>query len=56
LPKVNVGKDEPIDRAIRRFKKLCIKESLFKETKRRQYYIKPSQRRRQKSAKAQRNG
>jgi small subunit ribosomal protein S21 len=49
---ITVGKDEPIERAVRRFKKLCIKESLFTETRRRRHYVKPSEKRRRKSARA----
>jgi small subunit ribosomal protein S21 len=46
LPEVNVRKDEPIEKAIRRFKKLCNREGLIKEIKKRKNYIKPSEKRR----------
>ena len=51
---VRVQENEPIDRAIRRFKKECDKEALIKEVKRRKHYMKPSERRRQRSIKGQR--
>jgi len=37
---------ESVEQMMRRFKKLCEKEGLTKETKRRQYFEKPSERRR----------
>ena len=37
---------ETVEQMLRRFKKLCEKEGLTKEIKRRQYYEKPSERRR----------
>ncbi len=37
---------ESIEQMMRRFKKLCEKEGLTKEVKKRQYYEKPSERRR----------
>lgn len=37
---------ESVQQMLRRFKKLCEKEGLTKDVKRRQYYEKPSERRR----------
>ena len=37
---------ESVEQMLRRFKKLCEKEGLTKEIKKRQYYEKPSERRR----------
>jgi small subunit ribosomal protein S21 len=37
---------ESVEQMLRRFKKLCEKEGLTKDVKRRQYYEKPSERRR----------
>ncbi|MFC1713948.1 30S ribosomal protein S21 [Candidatus Poribacteria bacterium] len=51
---IRVQENESIDRALRRFKKQCDKEALIKEVKRRKHYMKPSERRRQRSAKNQR--
>lgn len=36
---------ESVEQMLRRFKKLCEKEGLTKDIKRRQYYEKPSERR-----------
>jgi small subunit ribosomal protein S21 len=52
MPEVRVRKDESIEKALRRFKKLCNKESLIKEMKRRRSYVKPSQKRREKLGKS----
>jgi small subunit ribosomal protein S21 len=51
---VKVKKDESIDKALHRFKKLCDKEELIKEMKKRERYEKPSDRRRKQLIKAQR--
>ncbi|MFO0895282.1 MAG: 30S ribosomal protein S21 [Phycisphaerales bacterium] len=42
---------ESIEQMLRRFKKLCEKEGLTKDVKRRQYYEKPSERRRREMRK-----
>lgn len=44
---------ESIDQMLRRFKKLCEKEGLTKEVKKRQYYEKPSERRRRDMRRSQ---
>ncbi len=53
--KVTIRYGEPPERFFQRFKRLCAKEGVFKEIKRRRYYEKPSdkQRRRSKEAKRQ---
>ena len=43
---------ETVEQMLRRFKKLCEKEGLTKEIKRRQYYEKPSERRRRAQRKS----
>ena len=43
---------ESVEQMLRRFKKLCEKEGLTKEIKKRQYYEKPSERRRRNDRKA----
>jgi small subunit ribosomal protein S21 len=52
---VKVGKDEPIEKAIRKFKRLCDKMGIKKEAKARRYYEKPSDARRRELRKAERN-
>lgn len=48
---IKVRKDEPIDKALRRFKKQCDKEELTKEIRKRERYEKPSDRRRKRAVK-----
>ena len=43
---------ESVQQMLRRFKKLCEKEGLTKDVKRKQYYEKPSERRRRAMRKA----
>ncbi len=43
---------ETVEQMLRRFKKLCEKEGLTKEIKRRQYFEKPSERRRRAQRKS----
>lgn len=38
--------DEKLDSLLKRFKRICLKNALFKEMRRRTYYEKPSVRRR----------
>lgn len=45
---------ESVEQLMRRFKKLCEKEGLTKEVKKRQYYEKPSERRRREVRKGPR--
>ena len=45
---ISVGKDENIEKAIKRFKRLCEKAGIKKEAKARQHYEKPSETRRKK--------
>ena len=52
---VKVGKDEPIEKALRKFKRLCDKMGIKKEAKARRYYEKPSDARRRELRKAERN-
>ena len=53
--KIVVGKDENIEKALRRFKKLCERAGIKKELKARQYYEKPSETRRKAIRKAEKN-
>lgn len=51
MPAVRVKENEPFDVALRRFKRGCEKAGVLAETRRRQYYEKPtSVRKRQKAA------
>ena len=46
--KVTIRHGEPPDRFLQRFKRICSKEGIFKEVKRRRYYEKPSDRKRRR--------
>ena len=45
---VTLRKDEPIDVALKRFKKLCQKNGILQDIKRHQFYEKPSERKKKK--------
>ena len=49
---VKVRKDEPIEKALRRFKKKVDREGIIRQFKRHEAYEKPSQRRRRKRLRA----
>ncbi len=51
---VRIREDESIDKAIARFKKVCSKEGIVSEIKKRSYYEKPSEKRRRMLSKKQR--
>ena len=46
---VKVGKNETIDSALRRFKRTCQKAGTLAEVRKREYYEKPSVKRKKKS-------
>ena len=48
MPKVMVGKNEPVEKALRRLKKKIDKEGLMRQIRRHRHYEKPSERRRRK--------
>ena len=50
--RVKARSGETVDQMLRRFKKLCEKEGLTKDIKRKEYYEKPSERRRRDTRKA----
>ena len=49
MPGVRVKEGEPIERAIRRFKKQCEKAGILSELRKREHYEKPSVRRKKKA-------
>ena len=49
---VYIGPREDIDRAIKRFKKKCISNGIMDELKKKEYYVKPSDKKRIKRNKA----
>ncbi|MFH0764230.1 MAG: 30S ribosomal protein S21 [Candidatus Omnitrophota bacterium] len=48
MPKINVGEHEPLEKALRRFKKKIEIEGILKTLKARKHYEKPSERKRRK--------
>ena len=54
MVEATVRKDEPLERALRRFKKKYEKAGILKDIKRTAYYLKPSEERRIKRSKAKR--
>ena len=51
---VKVNPDEPIEKALGRFKKNCTKAGIVKEIKKRSYYEKPSEKKRRITLKRER--
>jgi small subunit ribosomal protein S21 len=49
MAEVKVGKNESLDRALRRFKKQCARTGVLSEARRRAHYEKPSVRRKKKA-------
>ena len=49
MPGVKISEDEPFEIALRRFKKQCERAGILSEVKKRQFYEKPSVRRKKKS-------
>jgi small subunit ribosomal protein S21 len=52
MPSVKVRENEPFEMALRRFKRTCEKAGVLAETRRREYYEKPTQERKRKRAAA----
>ena len=48
MTKIDVGTDEPIEVAIRRFRKKCERDGINRELKKRSFYEKPSLRKKRK--------
>jgi len=49
MAEVKVGKNETLDKALKRFKKQCARTGILSEARRREHYEKPSVRRKKKS-------
>lgn len=52
MPSVKVKENEPFEFALRRFKRSCEKAGVIAETRRREFYEKPTQERKRKKAAA----
>lgn len=53
MPEVRVRENEPFDFALRRFKRSCEKAGVLTESRRREFYEKPTQVRKRKNAAAE---
>lgn len=49
MSEVRVGKNETLDSALRRFKRTCQKSGVLAEFRKREHYVKPSVRKKEKS-------
>ena len=54
MARIVVDSADALEKALRRFKRLCEKEGIRRDIKRSSYYEKPSERRRRKKLKAKR--
>ena len=52
MPAVKVNENEPVDIAIRRFKRACEKAGVLSDVRKREFYEKPTQVRKRKKAAA----
>ena len=52
MPVIKIRENEPFEVAMKRFKKQCEKAGILSELKRREYYDKPSVRKKKKAAAA----
>lgn len=52
MPAVRVKENEPFEMALRRFKRACEKAGVLTETRRREFYEKPTSERKRKAAAA----
>lgn len=54
MAEVRVDKDEPLEKALKRFRKKCEQSGILSEIKKRAYYEKPSEKKKRKVAEARR--
>lgn len=48
MPRINIKENEPLERALRRFKKKIEREGILRQVKARKHYEKPSVKKRRK--------
>lgn len=56
MPGIKVREDEPFEYALKRFKKQCEKAGVLSEIRKREYYEKPSDRKKRKLLAAKKKG
>lgn len=49
MAEIRVGKNETLDTALKRFKRLCARDGVIAEVRKREHYEKPSVKRKKKS-------
>lgn len=54
MPVVEVGENEPLEKALKRFRKVCEQSGVLSEYKKRERYEKPSETKKKKMAEAKR--
>ena len=55
MSEIRVKENETLERALRRFKPTCAKERVIREVNKREHYVSPSLKRKQKSEAARKN-
>ncbi len=50
MAEIRIKKDEPLEKALRRFKNKCQKTGILREAKKRRFYEKPSEVRKRKES------
>ena len=55
VSEIRVKENESLESALRRFKRSCAKEGVIAEVKKREHYVSPSLKRKQKSEAARKN-
>ncbi len=55
MSEIRVKENETLESALRRFKRSCAKEGVIAEVKKREHYVSPSLKRKQKSEAARKN-
>ncbi|MBN1405348.1 MAG: 30S ribosomal protein S21 [Candidatus Omnitrophica bacterium] len=48
MAKIEIENERYFEKSLKRFKRSCIKEGIFKECRERRHFVKPSQKRREK--------
>ena len=56
MAEVNINRDEDFEKALRTFKMQCRREGILKKYRERQYYTKPSEKRRASAKKKKKRG
>lgn len=55
MAQIKIGRDMPVEKALRKFKSICKKEGIIDEVRKRRAYEKPSSRKRRKNRRRTRN-